>query len=343
MKNKKEVQKYFKDNYNNKDNNYKVILSEIMEEENTIKNTNCFFNFFKIATSTVIALLGTTSIVFASVKIYNEYVKKQEELHSQELYVTEEGLYSNDFTKDMMYEESIDLYYKIITNIDDYNKYKNIINELPDMLETDFENNFLILIGNWGARYPHESDLMISEVNADEKTTYITMKQKENSDYDKSSITLYAIIDKETLKENVKLNIENSNISAEKFVSIESLSNNYSIEDALKDGCFVEENTKVLSENKYAIDELIENSKNETESFIRIYSKNNNVIRIIDLQYKNGMFMSNVRTLENSDVYTFSFKYLTKQEHSQSNTYEYGYNSVDRSIDAGFLIEISYE
>ena len=47
MKNKKKLQKYFNKNYYNKDDNFKVIVSKIIEEENINIKTNMFFNFFK--------------------------------------------------------------------------------------------------------------------------------------------------------------------------------------------------------------------------------------------------------------------------------------------------------
>lgn len=344
MKNNENIKEYFNDRYYNKDKNYNIIVSEIIKDEKIYDiRKESSFNFFKIVATWIITLLGTTGIVFASVIVYNDYIKRQDELNSNNLYINEEGTYSNDFTKDMIYDETTDLYYKVITNINDYNEYKNKLNDLPEMTKEDFNTDFLIIIGNWGARYPHENDLTISNIDVTEETTDIIMKTKENPDYNKSEMTLYAIIDKTKLKENIKLDIEISKVQSKNFINIESLPSNYSIENALKDGCFVEENTKVLSENAKVLDELIDNSKNNIESFVRIYSKSYDNVRIIDLQYKNGIFISNIRNLKEKDVYTFSFKYLTKKAHSQNGTFEYGYNMAERSEDSGFLLEISYQ
>lgn len=341
MQNKESLQKYFNDKYYNKDVNYQSIRFQIMKEKH--KNTSKFFDFFKIIATTIIALLGTTGIVFAGVQIYNEYIKKQEEITSSDLYLTDKKLFSNDFTKNMTYDESSDLYYKVINNIKEYNEYKNIVNELPEMLEENFNNNSLIIIGNWGARNPHETDLMITKIDVNEDTTYIMLKQKENPNYDKTMITLYAIVDNQSLRKNIKINIENTKIVQGNYLSLQQLQNNYSIEDALKDGCLVIKDYLVISQNKNLLDDLIEKSKNNIESFIRIYSCNNDKVKIIDLQYTNNIFMSQVRTLENSDVYEFSFKYLTKEPLPQKNTYEYGYNSVNSSKSAGHLLKICYD
>ena len=37
---------------------------------------------------------------------------------------------------------------------------------------------------------------------------------------------------------------------------------------------------------------------------------------------------------------TNSFKYLTKKYDSMNNTYIYGCNNINRSIDAGFIVEL---
>ena len=341
MKNKKKLQKYFNKNYYNKDDNFKVIVSKIIEEENINIKTNIFFNFFKIIATAIISLVATSGLVFASVKIYNEYIKNKGEIQSDALYLTEDGLYSSDYTNGMLYDRETHLYYKIITNMKDYNKYKNILDKLPEMTKETFINNFLILICGTGSRDPHETDLEISEVTANSEITYLTLKQKENPNYEKNSITLYAILDKELLRDKVKLEISIPEIKSEKFIAIENLPDTYSIEDALKDGCFVENDSKILSENKYELDELIENSKNSIESFIRIYSKDGNSTRVIDLQYKNNIFMAKGRNLGNSEIIIFSFRFLTKSYY-ENGMYLFGYNNIDRAIDSTMLLLVSY-
>lgn len=339
MKNKDEIRKYFNNRYYNKENNYQAIVSNILKSQ----NNNKFLGLYKIITTAIISLLGTTGIAFASVQIYNNYIKKHEEIDSNSLYLNADGLYSYDFTKNMTYDESTDLYYKVINNIDEYNNYKNMSSTLPKMLEEDFSNNYLILIGNWGARNPHETDLIISNVDADSTTTYIMLKQKNNPNYDKTMITLYAIVDKQSLRPNIKLTINNFEIQQKDYNKLSDLPDTYSLDDAEKDGCFVIKDYKVISKNKNSLDDFINNAKNNVESFIRIYSCNNNKVKIIDIQYKNNIYTAQVRSSESPDIYGFSFKYLTKKELSENNTYEYGYNDVDRSKDAGYLLKVCYD
>ena len=140
MKNRKEIQKYFKSKYYNKDTNYKTILCQIKNEEKNNKN-----KLFKAISTIIITLLGTTSIVFASSKIYNEYIKQQEEINSSGLYTDEQGFsyYEVDLTQnDMIYDEQSMLYYKIISDLQDYDKYKSKVNELPDISKEKFQEIF---------------------------------------------------------------------------------------------------------------------------------------------------------------------------------------------------------
>ena len=99
MNNKKQVQKYFKQKYFNKKNNYKKILSTIRYNENKNKS-----NILKIIITTITTLLGTTGIVFASAKIYNEYIKAHDTIDSSNIFLNEDGItYDLDITKDMIY------------------------------------------------------------------------------------------------------------------------------------------------------------------------------------------------------------------------------------------------
>lgn len=68
---------------------------------------------------------------------------------------------------------------------------------------------------------------------ADETTTHIIMKQKENPN----------------------------------FIKLSEIPSNYTIEDAIKDGCFVENKNKVVSSNIYTIDEFIKKAEKKGECF----------------------------------------------------------------------------
>lgn len=321
MKNKKEIQRYFKDKYYNKNKNYKIILSKISKEDNISMN-----NFLRIVATIIITLLGTTGIAFASTKIYNQYIKNQEEICSRSLFDVGNGIttYETDLMEnDMIWDSNCQLYYKLISNIKDYNKYKTRINEIPEMLEKDFNKSFLIIIANDNLRKEDENNLTISNITANETTINITMKQKENFNDKNQNNIYYAVVDKSLLRKNISIKIENDYIDNLEFTKLEYLTNIYNLERALKDGCFVEQNGKVLSNDKYAVDEFIDKANKEGKAFIRIYSESNNNTNVIDIEYKDGEYISNILSLNEKKIYTNKYKYIIKGNKKGDNSVKY--------------------
>ena len=143
----------------------------------------------KVAKVFVIILCASvllTGITYAGMIIYNQFIKKQDEVKSRGLFDLGDGrtYYEIDLmANDMTWNEKPSLYHRIIDNITDYEKYKSRVNEFPNADEIDFNENFVVVIANENTRQPHEKDLTIYNITADENTTHIIMKQKENPDY----------------------------------------------------------------------------------------------------------------------------------------------------------------
>ena len=78
------------------------------------------------------------------------------------------------------------------------------------------------------------------------------------------------------------------------FVDAKNLPTDYSIEEAIKDGCFVLYNGALKSNNLHAIDEFINKSESGENCFIRIYCKENYDIRtgtfIYDVEFRDGVY-----------------------------------------------------
>lgn len=328
IKDKKKIQKHFKNKYYNKSTNYEEILSEIRKEEIMNKKS-----LLKTIVTTIITLLGTTSMVFAGTKIYTEYIKRKDDINSKSFISVSNSTYTDDFiSENMKYNENANVNYRIITNIKDYAIFKEKENNLPDMSENDFKDSFMAIFFKSGSSDPHRSDLTVSEITADEKNTYITIKSDENPDMNKTSEVFYAVIDNILLRDNISIKLIEPHIKNSTFVSLEELPKKYSIEEAIEDGCFVVEECKILSKNKYALDELIEKAKNNEESSIRIYDKFNDFVYITDLSYKDGIFIRNtMSSLDNfEEVNTSSGKYLSKVKSSyNSNYYDYNLKNYD--------------
>lgn len=343
MKNKKELQEYFEDKYYNEKDMYKSIIDKIEEDEAMSKNNRVL----KVIATLLITILGATGLVFASTKIYNEYtsIKKYNDgIDMKELFHTGEieregeviKLYSEEILRNnMTYDENARLYYKIISNKDLYLEYKSKVSELPEESEVDFNKNFFMIITNNGAElYLHRRDLKIATIEADENTMHINLVPKENANYDKLHTELYAIVDKSLLRENIDIRIDTSVFKIEGLKSISSLPKDYSKEEALEDGCMVIERPsiegehKVISQNKYALDELIENSEKGVESHIRVYFDEMQEIRILDIQYKDGIFIIEEGHPGKTTI-TKTFKYITKEKF-KDNTFMYQCNNIKK-------------
>lgn len=336
-----------------KDNNYRAILERIENEEKGNKS-----KILKIVATLLITVIGTMGMVFAATQIYNTYIKKNDDIDLKGLFYVEEGefgsLYSDEITAGMSYEKESNMYYRIIKDEEEYEKIREKVKEFPESTEIDFNNNFLILITHGEVSIPnlHEKDLTISEITADDTTTHIILKTKENPDYNKLRSSMYVIADKTLLRENIKIEKDISSFKIQNNnISIDKLPNNYSKEEALKDGCMVVERFvdskknivggRVISENKYALEELIENSKKGIESYIRIYLAKKTDSRIIDIQYKNEMFIINDRNLENENIIIDTCKYIVKDQYADGS-YMYNESNTEKGHGGKNIFSVNY-
>jgi RNA polymerase sigma-70 factor (ECF subfamily) len=200
----------------------KILLKKGFNEMNKVS---------KVLTIIICMIVILSGVTYAGVVIYNKYIKKQEEVNSRGLFDLGDGIttYETDLmANDMTWNENSRLYHKIIDNSEDYQIYKTRINELPNIEEINFDENFVVIIANENIRQMHEKDLTISDIVADDTTTHIIMKQKENPNYDNDNNIWYAIVDKSQLRDNADVEIEQHNISSEEFTKLEDLSYDYS-------------------------------------------------------------------------------------------------------------------
>mgnify|MGYP001409569940 CR=1 FL=1 len=208
--------------------------------------------------------------------------------------------------------ENLTLYYKIITNTEDYLVYKNRINELPEITQDTFNNNFLIIITSSSAYDLYNRDIYIDSIYADDNVTYINFAQNNPIDYTKSNNTWYAIVDNSQLRDTINIKINYTNIiNNSNITQLADISTDYSIEKAIEDNCFVISNNIIISPNPSYLDEFLEHSNSEN-NFIRIYQKTNNFVEIFDIIYKDNFYFINRRLLSNTTIKKSVFKYIEK-------------------------------
>lgn len=141
----------------------------------------------------------------------NGFIEQNGEFQSRGLFDLGDGLtyYEIDLmANDMTWNAEPRLYHKIITNMNDYNKYQDRLKQLPQMTESDFDSKFMVILANENVRYEGEEDLEIYNVRFEQNSTYITMKQKRNPDKNSEKNIFYAIVNKNALKDNIVVEIE---------------------------------------------------------------------------------------------------------------------------------------
>ena len=130
------------------------------------------------------------------------YIKERAEITAYTLYDFE-GI--DLLRDDMIWNSKSRLYHKIITNIEDYNVYNKRI-DLPNMTENDFLSYSIIVITFENPREIYEIDSYISEIINEEETSNIILKQYENPRENCKNNVLWAVVNKEILKENIVCN-----------------------------------------------------------------------------------------------------------------------------------------
>ena len=291
----------------------KILLKKGFDEMNRI---------VKIGIIILGITLSLTGITFAGVKIYSTFIKKQDKIETRGLF--EDGRGYSDYETDLMandmtWQEDVSLYYRAISNETDYEKYKSRVSAFPEISEINFNENFIVIIANENFRDFDEIDMEVSDVYADKSTTNIIMKQRENPNMDDTTNVWYAIVDKSQFRDNVKIIIEYKKHHNENIIEMTKLPLDYSIDNAIKDGCFTLNRNKVVSHNKNQLDEFIEKTKKGDKSFIRVYSKFDDEIIIWDVSFDSGIYYTDSMVLGEKRKYHNTYKELKKMKRKNGN------------------------
>ena len=313
--------------------NYNKMIKQTLANKTEIYKIRIKEKILKLIVCILTLIMGTGGICFAGIKAYNEYIKNQTNTESAGLYKDKNDIttYESDLRLNdmkMVEEEEDGMYYKIIKNIKDYTKYKKRVNALPNMTEEDFKENFLAIFTWERPKRAFEKDCEIGEVKIENNTSYIILKQKENPNYEENSNILAGVISKEKLKENVKVIVEKKPLDTRGFAKVSDLPNDYSVEDAIKDGCFTIEKNRLISKDKDQFDKFIENTKKGENDFIRIYEKDiEDRILIIDIEYKDDIYFSYEINLRNNQKWYDSYKQIDKSymKNGNENIIFYGF------------------
>ena len=277
--------------------------------------------------SFLLTLIITGGMVYAGIKTYeyaNSYIQKNMETKFEENV-------GYDYSQNMVFNNS--MYYKKIYNYQEYIEAKKIWKELLEMKPEDFESSFLIVIT--GENY-NTTGLYISKVY--DKNGELNIELKKKDIWNEKDTAVAAKIPKELDEEKVNImNLPNEVNVSNNYIDIKKITKNYTIEDAIKDNCFVvSENDDILSKDKNRLDEFVKNCNNNIEDNIRIYVDDIDRILIYDIEYKNKKInMINREIGLTSDIdetyYRTGNKILTSDEEDSTRYYEL-YDEIGNGI-----------
>lgn len=289
------------------------------DEYNRTRNKDKFFSkhlyrntenllTLKSLLTLVIAIIATAGATYAGFITYN-YITK-------ETYTDFKQNPNYDYSQDMIYQNNF--YYKKVMTYEEYEKCKEVWNDLVEMNEEDFNDNFVVIVA---VENTSMLGLTVSDVSADDTTLYIKFKKDENEDYDKTvtSIKISKNLDRDIIKiEKVEKNIDYTD-----YERLEDLPHNYSKEQAIKDNCFVLENNEIISSNKEQLNEFVDNARNGINSFIRIVSYFDEQVKIKDLEYKDGEYIlvsDDSRTRDKVEKFYYNYGDEIVVEHKSMGT-----------------------
>lgn len=289
------------DEYNRTRNKDKFFLKHLY------RNTENLLTLKSLLTL-VIAIIATAGATYAGFITYN-YITK-------ETYTDFKQNPNYDYSQDMIYQNNF--YYKKVMTYEEYEKCKEVWNNLVEMNEEDFNDNFVVIVA---VENTSMLGLTVSDVSADDTTLYIKFKKDENEDYDKTvtSIKISKNLDRDIIKiEKVEKNIDYTD-----YERLEDLPHNYSKEQAIKDNCFVLENNEIISSNKEQLNEFVDNARNGINSFIRIVSYFDEQVKIKDLEYKDGEYIlvsDDSRTRDKVEKFYYNYGDEIVVEHKSMGT-----------------------
>lgn len=248
-----------------------------------LKKSTRTLPILKMVAIFVICIISTLGITYAGITIY-EYFTQQASKFDYEKN-KEYNIY-----KDNNMSHGNNIHY---IKIDDYQIYQSYQEkfQIPQMTQEDFEDSFMVIITLQSVAM---EKLKISSINADETTLYIELDYySEEEQYDEENTVISTIISRQMEREKLEVYRKEFVPTSPNYINIKELPKDYTLENAIQDGCFVLKNNEVISEDKEQIDEFIKDTKEGKEDFIRIvnsYEMLDKITLITDIQYKSGKY-----------------------------------------------------
>lgn len=256
----------------------KILIQKGFEDMNKMSKT--------ILTVLIVGIL-LTGVVYAVINLQNNF-----EYNSEINF--EDFEFSNGF------------YYKKIYSYNDYLKSKEEFNQILTVDESEFKENFMIIIVTESKRL---SGLSLDSYNNDDNTLQINLTENENVDVNKptgNAILIRKDMDRE------KVNIEKiaTDMSMKSYKNIKELPFEYSKQQAIEDNCLVVDQIEMKTYNKKVLDDFVSDVNNN--------NNNNCNIRIYQIEGKENIFIQDIEYIAGKK-FNIGYDYTRRKISSELN------------------------
>ena len=174
-------------------------------------------------------------------------------------------------------------YYRVIKDYQTYLDTKNNFNNILEVSEKDFENNFMILVITENAPV---NGLIFDNLSADDSS--LTLNYVVNSSDRDAQTGTSILVSNDLYRDTINIEKTVPEMKMTSYTNIRELPKDYSVEDAKKDNCLVIDMKNHANYNLNNLEDFIEKVKNKENAEIRIYNyMGNNQIYIYDITYSN--------------------------------------------------------
>ena len=174
-------------------------------------------------------------------------------------------------------------YYRVIKDYQSYLDTKNNFNNILEVSEKDFEDNFMILVITENAPV---NGLIFDNLSADDSS--LTLNYVVNSSDRDAQTGTSILVSNDLYRDTINIEKTVPEMKMTSYTNIRELPKDYSVEDAKKDNCLVIDMKNNANYNLNNLEDFIERVKNKENAEIRIYNyMGNDQIYIYDITYSN--------------------------------------------------------
>ena len=174
-------------------------------------------------------------------------------------------------------------YYRVIKDYQTYLDTKDNFNNILEVSEKDFEDNFMILVITENAPV---NGLIFDNLSADDSS--LTLNYVVNSSDRDAQTGTSILVSNDLYRDTINIEKTVPEMKMTSYTNIRELPKDYSVEDAKKDNCLVIDMKNHANYNLNNLEDFIEKVKNKENAEIRIYNyMGNDQIYIYDITYSN--------------------------------------------------------